>query len=117
MSAGQTAITLFETWLALMNTGAEITTSLSETYNGWIQLFRKLKEQKELLATRSLEEEKKFIKAEVGTSNVENIPNPKNSHKSEKQQPETDSDATTINNSGKSQPGTGDSNQTTNKIN
>jgi len=71
MSAGQTAITLFETWLALMNTGAEITTSLSETYNGWIQLFRKLKEEKELLASRTLKEEEKFIKAEVGSSNIE----------------------------------------------
>ena len=71
MSAGQTAITLFETWLSIINTGAQVTTSLSETYNGWIQLFRKLKEQKELLASRSLEAEQKFIKEEAGTSNVE----------------------------------------------
>ena len=99
LSAGQTAITLFETWLSLVNTGSEITSSLSETYNGWIQLFRKLKEQKELLATRSLDAEKKFIKEEVGTSNIENIHNPKNSHKSEKQQPETETGTGNINTS------------------
>lgn len=101
ISAGQSAITLFETWLALMNTGAEITTSLSETYNGWIQLFRKLKEQKELLVSRSLKSEEEFLKLEVGSSNIEKIPNPKKSPKTEKQ---TDLDATTVNNSGNPQP-------------
>ena len=62
MSAGQTAITLFETGLSLVDTMANITTTTSDTVNAVVTNFERLKREKEQLLVRSEKSIKEYEK-------------------------------------------------------
>jgi hypothetical protein len=62
MAAGQTAITLFETGLSLVDTMANITTVTSDTANAIVTNFNRLKREKEQLLARSEKSIKEYEK-------------------------------------------------------
>ena len=62
MSAGQTAITLFETGMSLTDTVANITTVTSDTTNAVVTNFNRLKKEKEQLLERSEKSIKEYEK-------------------------------------------------------
>ena len=60
LSAGQSAITAFETWLSLVDTVNNITMTTSDTVNAVVTNFKRLKKEKEQLLARSEKSIKEF---------------------------------------------------------
>jgi hypothetical protein len=62
MSAGQSMITAFETWLSLVDTVNNVATTTSDTVNAVVTNFKRLKKEKEQLLARSEKSIKEFEK-------------------------------------------------------